>query len=297
MIQKRIELKVWIFIIAALVLISSFFVFIAYKKDMFSRVYTYTLLSKSGEGFSVGMPLKFSGFIIGTVKSLELNESGMVIAKVRVPERHIKWLRQDSILILDRPLIGAPKITVFTENLQSPVLSTDSLKEIYPVDSINDAVQKIEPLLEKIDVILDNTARITGSLAGKETLLEMAVGDKDAVQSIINTLKKSEDMGRHVVNIIEKIDTTSSKLDQNLFGPGGTFTLVHAILKDVLAKLEKLDTVVQNVSQTSTDVTHSTRDLEKLRNDLDTAMDSVNELLYKIERILPSQKKKDVELP
>lgn len=297
MLRKRTELKVWIFIVAAIFLISAFFIFIAYKKDLFSRTYTYTFLSKSGEGFSVGMPLKFSGFIIGTVKSLELNESGMVIAKVRVPERHIKWLREDSILILDRPLIGAPKITVFTDNMQSPVLSTDSAKEIYPVDSINDAIQKIEPLLEKINTILDNTARITGTLAGKDTLLEMAVGDKDAVRSIINTLKKSEEIGRHVATILERIDTTSSKLDQNLFGPGGTFTLVHAILKDVLTKLEKLDTVMQHVSQTSANVARSTQDLETLRNDIDAAMDSVNGLLNKIEGMLPAEKKKDLELP
>ena len=294
---KRVEFKVGLFIVTTVFLITSFFVYIAYKKDVFSKVNTLAFSSKSGEGFSVGMPVVFSGFEIGKVQSLELNENGVVLIKIRIPERHIKWLRSDSIFILDRPLIGPPKITVYTENLNSPLLSPDKVPEVFPIDSINEAVQKVQPILNKIDTILKNSVKITSTLAGKETLLEMAVGDKSSVKSINEALKKSREISYKLDSILKKADSLATKTDERVFGSEGALPLVHKILKDVVGKLERLNAAIDNISKTSSDVSKSTGELDKLRKDIDAAMDSTNELLKDIDRMLPLKKEKEIKLP
>ncbi|MBE9547060.1 MAG: MCE family protein [Proteobacteria bacterium] len=294
---KRVEFKVGLFIITTVLLITVFFVYIAYKKDVFSKVHTLTLSSKSGEGFSVGMPVVFSGFEIGKVKRLELNENGVVLIKIRIPERHIKWLRSDSIFILDRPLIGPPKITVYTENLNSTLLSPDKVPEVFPVDSINEAVQKVQPILDKVDTILKNSVKITSTLAGKETLLEMAVGDKASVKSINEALKKSREISYKLDSILKKVDSLTTKADGRVFGSKGILPLVRKILKDVVGKLERLNAAIDNISKTSSDVSKSTGELDKLRKDIDAAMDSTNELLKDIDRMLPLKKEKEIKLP
>lgn len=294
---KRVEFKVGLFIITTVLLITAFFVYIAYKKDVFSNVHTLAFSSKSGEGFSVGMPVVFSGFEIGKVKSLELNENGVVLIKIRIPERHIKWLRSDSIFILDRPLIGPPKITVYTENLNSPLLPPDKVPEVFPIDSINEAVQKVQPILDKIDTILKSSVKITSNLAGKETLLEMAVGDKASVKSINEALKKSREISYKLDSILKKVDSLTTKADGRVFGSEGILPLVRKILKDVVGKLERLNAAIDNISKTSSDVSKSTGELDKLRKDVDAAMDSTNELLKDIDRMLPMKKEKEIKLP
>ena len=294
---KNIAFKVGLFIVVTVLLITALVGYVAYKKDVFSRVYTFAFSSKSGEGFSEGMPLVFSGFEIGKVQSLELNEKGVVIITIKVPERHVKWIRSDTIFILDRPLIGSAKIVVYTENLNSPVLSTEMVPEIYPVDSINEAIQKVQPILKKIDTILANSVKITTNLSGKETLLEMATGDRESVKSINELLKKSKDIGYKLDSILKKADSLTTKTDEGIFGADGLLPLVRTMLKDIIGKLERLNATIDDLPEISSNISKSTGDLDKLRQDIDTTIDSSNELLKNIDRILPGKKEREIKLP
>lgn len=294
---KNIAFRVGLFVVVTVLLITAFVGYVAYKKDVFSKVYTFTFSSKSGEGFSEGMPLVFSGFEIGKVQSLELNEKGVVLIKIKVPERHVKWIRSDTIFILDRPLIGSAKIVVYTENLNSPVLSTDMVPEIYPVDSINEAIQKVQPILKKIDTILANSVKITTNLSGKETLLEMATGDRESVKSINELLKKSKDIGYKLDSILKKADSLTAKTDEGIFGADGLLPLIRTMLKDIIGKLEKLNATINDLPEISSNVSKSTGDLDKLRQDIDATIDSSNELLKNIDRILPGKKEREINLP
>jgi phospholipid/cholesterol/gamma-HCH transport system substrate-binding protein len=302
---KNTEIKVGFFVVATILLVVLFIGYVAYKKDYFSNVYTFTLSSKSGEGFSEGMPVVFSGFEIGKVYDLELNEQGIVIITIKVPERHVRWLHSDSIFILDRPIIGSPKITVYTGNLQSPVLSTDTTPEVFPVDSIDDAIQRVQPLIEKAGAVADNIARITATLSEKESLLEMAVGDKKSVASVNDTLQKLTSMGdraegilKNLERITAKLDGMAGKTDERLFGgEEGILPLVSSILKDILEKLKTLDAAVEDLPKLTGDVVRSTDNLELLRRDIDRAVDSVNEVLKGVERLIPVKKEKEIGLP
>jgi phospholipid/cholesterol/gamma-HCH transport system substrate-binding protein len=295
---KNIELRVGLFIVTTILLLSIFVGYVAYKKGVFSKVNTITFSSKSGEGFSEGMPLVFAGFEIGSVQSLELNEQGVVLIKIKIPERHIKWTRKDSIFILDRPLIGKPKIVVYTDNFTSPVISTDTIPEIFPVDSIDEAIQKVQPILTKIDTILENAATITDNLAGKDTLLEMAVGDKKSVQSLNSLLKKSNDIGYRLDTILARADSLTAKTDKGMFGSkDGVLVLIRSILIDIIAKLETLDDAVADVPQITTNVSQSTGSVEKLQKDITATINSTNELLKDIDRLLPLKKESEIKLP
>jgi len=294
---KNIAFRVGLFVVVTVLLITAFVGYVAYKKNVFSKVYTFTFSSKSGEGFSEGMPLVFSGFEIGKVQSLELNEKGVVIITIKVPERHVRWIRSDTIFILDRPLIGSAKIVVYTESLNSPVLSTDMVPEIYPVDSINEAIQKVQPILKKIDTILANSVKITTNLSGKETLLEMATGDRESVKSINELLKKSKDIGYKLDSILKKADSLTAKTDEGLFGADGLLPLIRTMLKDIIGKLERLNAAIDELPEISSNVSKSTGDLDKLRQDIDATIDSSNELLKNIDRILPGEKEREIKLP
>ena len=283
---KNIELKVGFFVVTTVLLIVLFIGYVAWKKDYFSKVYTFTLFAKSGEGFSQGMPVVFSGFEIGKVYDLELNEKGVVIITVKIPERHVKWLHGDSILILDRPLIGTPKIVVYTSNLESPVLSTESMLEVFPVDSINDAVQRVQPLIEKVGTVADNIVKITSTLAERETLLEMAVGEKATVTAVNDTLMKltalassTEDILLNISKITKEVDGMTREAKDGLFSDGGILPLVSSILRDILDKLKTLNAVIEDLPRMTGEMTRSTDNLEVLRRDIDRAVDSVNEVL------------------
>jgi phospholipid/cholesterol/gamma-HCH transport system substrate-binding protein len=294
---RNLEFKVGLFVIATIVLIVSAAGYIAFKKDVFSRVYTFTFSAKSGEGFSEGMPLVFSGFQIGKVYNLELNEKGLVLIRIKVPERHIKWMRSDSIFILDRPLIGTPKIVVYTNDLASPVLAVTDQPEVFPVDSIDEAIHKVQPLLNKVDTILENSVMITSRLSHQESLLEMLVGDKTTVGSVNTALQQLDEVSQRADLLLARFDALAVNTNEGLFGHDGLLPLVRTILLDVIEKLRRLNAIVDDLPRITSGVADSLSNVDVLKTEIEASIDSTNRLLNDIERLVPAQKEKEIILP
>lgn len=167
--MKR-EVKVGLFIVCTTIIICLALLYLANEKGFFARNYTFTLSSQSGDGFTEGMPVEFSGFTIGKVQKLELNDKGIVLIKIKVPQKHLKWIKIDSTFTLYRPLIGAARIIVTTDNLKSAALPEDKIPEVLVVNDINDSIEKVQPLLDKITQIAENLERVSAKvdiMAGK----------------------------------------------------------------------------------------------------------------------------------
>jgi len=317
MIQK-IELKVGLFLIIASVMIAVSIGYVAYKKDFFANIHTLTLAAKSGEDLTEGMPVVFSGFKIGTVHALELSKDGSVLITIKIPERHIKWLRTDSQFIVNKPLIGSARIVVVTDNLQSPILSSAQVPEVTNVSDINETIKQARPLLDKVNRIASNVETITATaaapqgsiqkmlahteklmntLAQKKSILEMAISNDESLDALYAAMKKTKDITSQVEGILQKADTMAAKTDAMVFGDEGTLPTINKSLKDVVAKLQKLNTTVDNINKLSTDAADSTSDLRGLREQIDATVFSLNELVKEIGQKIPFKKAPEIKLP
>ena len=305
------EAKVGLFVGCTAILVVLALLYLAAGKGVFETTYTFTLSSKSGDSFAEGMPVVFSGFNIGKVQALELNDQGIVLIKIKIPDRHVKWIRSDSTFILYRPLIGSASIVVNTPNLKSPPLDTRKIKEVVIINDINDAIAKIEPVLERLTEIADNVEnltynlsdpkgdlsrvlgnaeKITTNLASKKSLVEMAVSDEESVKALNDSLKKLKD-------ITTKVDMMADKTDKEIYGTDGALPQVNTILKDLVSKLQKLDKTVDNINKISTDTSEGMKDFHILRSDIDDVVNSLGEVVKKLDAIIGSKKAPEFKVP
>jgi phospholipid/cholesterol/gamma-HCH transport system substrate-binding protein len=315
---KFIEFKVGLFIIITSLLIMASIGYVAYKKGVFSKVYTYTLSSKTGENLTEGMPVAVWGFTIGRVSALELNDQGTVLIRIKIPERHIRMIRADSKFVLDKPLIGSPRIIVTTINLNGPPLSPQTIPEITESNDINEIIKRAQPIVDKADRIMANIAQITANLADpegdvnrilrdaealiarfskKDSLLEMAVGDPESVKSIHEALKKIKEIMSRADGILQRVDTMAGKMDDELYGRDGVLPQFRNILRDLLTKLAKIDTTLDNINKVSTEAVDSTKDLRVLRNELDETVAAIGKLADEIDRKIPFKTTPEIKLP
>jgi phospholipid/cholesterol/gamma-HCH transport system substrate-binding protein len=228
------EYKVGIFVFCTMLIIVLALFYLAGQKGFFSRVHTFTLSSKTGDGFAVGMPVVFSGFDIGRVHALELDDKGAVLIKIRIPDKHAKWIRQDSFFVLYRPLIGAARIVVNTDHLESPPLAEDKVAEVFVVNDINDAIEKIQPLLETIERL----SRRIDSMAAKTD--EQVFGQEGALPQINKILKDA-------AGKLEKLETTVDNLNKiSKDAAEGT--------QDLGALRADIDEVAQTLNKVSRDI-------------------------------------------
>ncbi|MDO9559376.1 MAG: MlaD family protein [Syntrophales bacterium] len=281
---RNIQFKVGLFIIITSVMIVAFIGYVAYKKGAFAKEHTYTLSSKSGENLTEGMPVVFSGFKIGRVDSLELDTAGLVVIKIKVPDKHIRWIRADSVFILEKPLIGAARIYVATANLNAPALPENTIPQIVEANDINDAVKSIKPILEKISSITHHVETLTSNLA-------------DPGGDMAKILSNAKNASQRVDGILQKVDAMASKTDEQIYGSQGVLTHVQTILKDLIFKLKKMDPVLDNINRISADTADTTKDMKALRQDIDSMVNDLNALLNDIDRLIPLKKETRLKLP
>ena len=313
----KIELKVGLFIIITTILILASIGYVAYKKDLFSKVYTYTLSSNTGENITEGTPVVFWGFNIGKVSSMELTENA-VLVKIKISERYNRVIRANSRFILEKPLFSSSRIIVYTDSLTDPPLSTDVFPRITVSDDINELIKRVQTIAEKMDKIagnmttitgdmadpqgdmnqiLKNTEKVTSFLAEKESLVEMLVGDKESVKALKEIINNAHDITVRLDGIISKIDSLAMKADEDIYGSEGLFALILNILNDLTAKLVKLEVTLDNFNQISVETVDATKDLNALRGDVDEMVISIRNLVDDLDRLIPFKAESEITLP
>jgi len=313
----KTEFKVGLFIIITTLLILAAIGYVAYKKDVFSKVYTYTLSSSTGENITVGTPVVFWGFNIGKVSSMELTENSVLI-QIKIPERNNRVIRTGSRFVLEKPLLSSSRIIVYTDNLNALPLQATAVPQLTASDDINELLKRVQTIAEKMDRIAGNMTAITGDmadpqgdvsrilknaesvtslLAEKESLLEMLVGNKESVKTAREIINAGRDVAVRTDGVIRKIDTLTSKADEQLYGVDGVFSLLRDILSDLTAKLEKVETTIDNLNEVSGNTADATEDLTALRSDIDEAVMAIRVLAEDLDSIIPFKDESEIKLP
>lgn len=315
---QKLELKVGLFITITTLLIVASTGYVFYKKGIFAPVHTYTLSSRTGESMEEGMPVVFGGIVIGRVNSTELDEQGTVIIRIKIPEQHNRVIRADSKFVIEKPLLGASRIVVTTGNLKGPPLSPGTVSEVTVSSDINEIIRRARPIVDKADQIMGSVAQITENLADpngevrgilkdaktvtsrfskKESVLEMAVGDPESIRAIHTTLRKLGDISARADSILAKAETLTGKTGEEIYGPDGVLPLVRDILRDLLAKLTKLDVTLDNINRVSGEAADSTKDLKALRSEIDAVVVAIGDLVTEVDRKIPFKTKPEIKLP
>jgi phospholipid/cholesterol/gamma-HCH transport system substrate-binding protein len=158
------------------------------------------------------------------------------------------------------------------------------------VNDINDAIQKIQPILEQVATITENIEQLTGSLASKKSILEMAVGDEKSVQAIHASLQNAR-------KITDQVGQLLNKTDEELYGKDGIIPLVIKILRELVTNLGKIGNTIDNVTKISSNTAEATRDFKLLRNEVDSTVNSLNRLINELDKKMPFKSEPKIKLP
>jgi len=156
---------------------------------------------------------------------------------------------------------------------------------ITEVSDINETIKRLEPVLEKVSSILSNVETITGTMAEKKSLLEMAISDQEAIEAVHETLKNTRQITADASSLL-------MRTGEELYGPEGIKPEVVNVLREVVINLRKTEVVMDNIIKVSANAARSTKDLEMLRKDIDRAVYSINVLIDEVNRKIPFQSEK-----
>ena len=315
--MKTLHFKVGLFALATLLLGTAFLLYLMYARGYFEHTYRLQLAAASADGVAPGMPLVFSGIQIGNVTSLGLNDGGGIVIQLELPESQAKWLKQDSVYTLDKPLLGSPKISVDSGNLGGEPLPENSTMLLLTPDiskgiplliaRVNAILANVEHITRKdgeVNASLANIQTVTGRMTGEFGMLESVLGSPEKARSVTDSLEQTRALISKLDSLALKMDSMAGKTDQWLFAPDGvaastrdSLAQVRLMLDDAQSSLKKADALMSNAVAISADVKAGTQDLAALRAEIDDAVRKANALAEKVNNALPFGHEPEVKLP
>ena len=300
----KMKLTVGVFMIVLMVSLSGFIYAVLDAKGVFKKRYHYYFVTESAASFSVGMPVKFSGFAIGSIDDIKLLDDGEVRIGFSITEENRKWINKFTYLLLKKPLLGSAHIEVLATS-GNGYLKPNSKLPIIITDDVNDLVAKLEPVVDRLLNIIKNIETLTNDIAKKDSsfnktmqnletfsaklaqsdsLLTSVTGDKASTQALINSLHEME-------KILKDVSRITQDLHQDLITPTSkSLQELHLILVDVHQKLIELDPMIKTLGDSSSEV-------GSLKETLQSLIIKSNDLMDKVDALLVNQKDANVELP
>lgn len=284
-------ISVGIFVVLTAVLLVLSIGYIIQKKGFFEKKYHFNLVASSGADLVEGMPVLYSGFTIGVVTSLKLTDKGQVYVVIEIPKHERRWLKENSLFYLNKPLIGSPTIMVESKKLEASLLENHAERELITKDGINELIGKVQPVLDDLQGIVTNINLLTSEKGDLAKILRNSeiISYKLSKSNVVSKVESAlVDKKR---GILPEVALLVKNANSGILGENNSsLSRINAMLDDIALKLKKLDHTVDVINESSDDVSGLTKDVK-------FSIKKTDEVLEGLSAIIGSQPEGKVVLP
>lgn len=252
----HLERNIGIFIAVAIVCVVSAAIMFGFQNDFFTKKYTLHFTVDRGTGFTKGMSVKLSGFRVGRVTAIALNEQAMVDITVEIDKTYQTWIRSDStVKLVKEGLVGDNIIDVSVGSLEMGTLkNNDSIMYIKTkgLDELaDDIAEKVKPVLIEVRDIISYINNPDGELKKTIRNVELLTRNLELTRQKTDTLITTTTNNIQTVTTKagNMIDTTGRKLDSvDVSKLNNTLDQING---KIPVLLQKADLTMENVTKIS----------------------------------------------
>jgi phospholipid/cholesterol/gamma-HCH transport system substrate-binding protein len=317
----HVEFKAMLLLAFTALLVCAFLAFVLVSRGVFDSKQALVLVADDSEGVQVGMDLTFSGFPIGRVRRIELDEAGKARIVIDVPSKDAHWLRTSSIFTMERGLVGETRIRAFTGVLTDPPLPPDSVRTVLRGDTSSEIprlVASMRALLENLERMTSADSSLNNSLGNVQTITGDVSSSLKGRYGVLGAALGGDANAAKVMAALDRTNALLAKADARVFGPKGVMdetqgsvAQLNALLGDARNSLKRVDAVLAEAQGAAAEakgvateakgiagnVRSATADLGVLRNEVDASLRKINNLVDEINRKWPFARDTEVKLP
>jgi len=252
---KNLFGKAAIFVLIAVLGMGVAFLWTGVKKGAFTAMTPLYFVADSGQDLSEGMPVKFSGFKIGKLKTLALDEQGHVQVEVSIETKYLGLLHQDALMSLKKEgVIGDGVLEITRGSEGKPMLLAGGKVRFERANGLEQAVADIK---NRIMPILDD--------------LQQTLYDPNG--DVRQTLKNLREFSSEMRGTRERLDHVLGSVDRVLVNVDGVLVDVSKNVNNEVVPL--LHSLRESAANAETLTAKLDRDLPALLNKADTSMESL----------------------
>lgn len=245
---KGLFVKVAIFVLLAVLGVTLNLLFSGIKKGLFTAKSPVYFVAGTGQDIKVGMPVKLSGFKIGSVSNLELDDKAQAQVEMMIENRYFALLKEDAVVSLKKEgVIGdsileakrgsdsKPQLKVgatveFERGGGLEQIALDLRDRLYPaLDEINHLLKDANDPKGDVRQTLSNLRQFTAELRGTRAHLDHLLIQVD--EGIVNDLRPALRSVNHAAQ--------------------GTDEVIGTLNKELPGLIKKADITMDNLRQSS----------------------------------------------
>jgi len=220
---RGLPLRLGAFVLVSLLSAGAVLFLVAKRQGYFESKTPIYFISDTGTGLKNGMAVKFSGFKIGEVLTLTLDERGRVKIDTLIEDRYMKWVKADSVGRVGRDgPIGDTFIDMGLGSASLPSVSGDTQLEFVPAKSFDDLVREVQarvvPVVDEAQALLRRINDPQGDL--NQTLANLhkvSVGISDTRARLDMVLDNVNHLAvKEVPGTFDKLHKTLDRADRSL---------------------------------------------------------------------------------
>ena len=276
----RLTGKVGLFFIIAAAGIIATVVSIGIERGVFTAKYRINFTVDKGTGFFEGMPVKLSGFKIGKIDSMSLDENAKVKVTLLISKKYSKWIRQDSKAILTKEgFIGEGVIDISVGSANKPVIGDGGVIQNEKARGLEDIAEEVKPVLNEIRDIISYVNDPKGDI-------KQALANLKTLSSGLNATKENAD--KLLKNADSNISSVSSDASKALKNIDKTVSSMNDKINPVIDKLNRtMDNAEKTTANLKDAVEKAAPKVPPLLNKGEDALSDTSEVVKSLKQIWP----------
>lgn len=255
---RHLDVKIGLFLALALAACLGAVFYIGAGNDLFTSKYVLHFTVDKGTGFAEGMPLKLSGFRIGRIRDITLNQQARVNIQVEIARKYQQWIRSDSVARLAKEgLVGDEIIELSVGSPDRPMLEDGATLRFEKTKSLEEHAEEIA---EKVKPVLGEVRDIIGYINDPQGDFKKSLNNLQVLSSELKTVRG--EAGRELTATVDNLNRVISQagglLDHSEHSLhafettlGGVDQAVGTVQQQLPDLLARLDRILDNLEATS----------------------------------------------
>jgi len=259
---RKDEIKVGVLVLAALIVMAALFAAVLGLRP--GGKATYQANFQRVAGLEKGSPVNYAGFQVGRVKGVKVDEERAGTLRVVLTVDRDVRLPQGTVATIDAPMFGSTSLELKPGDPADGWLEEGAELPAEEPFSLTAAMKKLEGLVDKVEetvgVLSENLEGATDQVQSVLASVEELLGEenRDHVGSLLaGADEMMEEMRPKVREIMAKIDSALTKLDEATDAARETLQKAQGLVEDNREELERI-------------VETALAALEKARDSMDT---------------------------
>lgn len=249
---QGLSAKVALFVVLGLAAAIGLVVALAVQQGYFTAKTELYFEAPTGIDLRSGMAVKLSGFKIGEVRSVALNEAARVDVLMRIEDQYLKWIKADSVASIAREgLIGDSYIVITSGDPALPSLQAGERIVYEPTPALADIAADLRvrtlPVIEGVTKMLQYFNDPKGDFRASMTELRKLVSEFRETRRSLDTLLADLDTVAR-----EDVTRTLANTDRTLASIEKDVSAISTRTDQSLAKLDEATASAKEAADTAT---------------------------------------------